>query len=186
MKVMKWSSLNGEMKFFINLAYLCRNIQHPMKEKIKNPFTILIIVFLAGSCYQPTRPAADSDVLLAADRDFSAMSEKEGMNAAFYAFAHDDAVVLHDGRAPLKGKELLKETYWSQADTSIVLTWEPVDADIAASGELGYTYGIYHYDLKDNETGIKGTYVTIWKKDDGGNWKFVLDAGTEGLTEGGL
>lgn len=186
MKMKICSLQKSEIEFFLNLAYLCSNIQQPMKEKIINPVAILMIIILAASCNQPTRPVTDSDVLLAADRDFSAMSEKAGMNAAFYAFSHDDAVVLHDGRAPLKGKELLKETYWSEADTGIILTWEPVDADIAASGELGYTYGIYHYDLKDNETGIKGTYVTIWKKDEGGNWKFVLDAGTEGLMEGGL
>ena len=27
----------------------------------------------------------------------------------------------------------------------------------------------------------EGTYVTIWKKDADGNWKFVLDTGNQGL-----
>jgi ketosteroid isomerase-like protein len=27
----------------------------------------------------------------------------------------------------------------------------------------------------------EGTYVTIWKKGQNGNWKFVLDTGNQGL-----
>jgi hypothetical protein len=27
----------------------------------------------------------------------------------------------------------------------------------------------------------KGTYVSIWKKDENGNWKWVLDTGNPGL-----
>lgn len=29
----------------------------------------------------------------------------------------------------------------------------------------------------------KGTYVSVWKKDNKGEWKFVLDSGNEGLDE---
>jgi ketosteroid isomerase-like protein len=53
---------------------------------------------------------------------------------------------------------------------------------VALSGELGYTYGIYEVRSRGGIKTIgEGTYVTIWKKDRQGNWKFVLDAGNEGL-----
>jgi len=29
----------------------------------------------------------------------------------------------------------------------------------------------------------KGTYITIWQKQANGNWKFVLDTGTQGLPD---
>jgi ketosteroid isomerase-like protein len=65
-------------------------------------------------------------------------------------------------------------------DSSVQMTWEPQGGDIAASGELGYTYGIY--ELRDGGDNVqRGTYVTIWKKQEDGKWKFVLDSGNQGL-----
>jgi ketosteroid isomerase-like protein len=29
----------------------------------------------------------------------------------------------------------------------------------------------------------KGTYLTIWEKQPDGSWKFVVDTGTQGLSE---
>ena len=63
-------------------------------------------------------------------------------------------------------------------DSAVVLSWEPIGGDVATSGELGYTYGIY--ELKDSVNVQKGSYVTIWKKVNG-KWKFVLDSGNQGL-----
>jgi ketosteroid isomerase-like protein len=36
-------------------------------------------------------------------------------------------------------------------------------------------------DQEGKELSENGTYVSIWKKDQFGNWKFVLDTGNEGL-----
>jgi hypothetical protein len=43
---------------------------------------------------------------------------------------------------------------------------------------LGYTYG--NYQLKMDTLIEKGTYVSIWKKDENGHWKYVLDSGNQG------
>jgi ketosteroid isomerase-like protein len=65
-------------------------------------------------------------------------------------------------------------------DSTVQLTWEPEGGDISTSGELGYTYGIY--ELKgSNDVVERGTYVTIWKKQEDGKWKFVLDSGNQGI-----
>ena len=61
----------------------------------------------------------------------------------------------------------------------IHLTWKPDGGEIATSGDLGFTYGIYKLEMKD--TVLKGTYVSIWKKQTDGKWKFVLDSGNEGI-----
>ena len=60
------------------------------------------------------------------------------------------------------------------------LTWVPIKADVARSGELGFTYGTYLLTIK-NIGKEEGTYCTIWKKDKNHSWKFVLDTGNEGL-----
>ena len=60
------------------------------------------------------------------------------------------------------------------------LTWAPVGADIADSGDLGYTYGTFEFRSKDKEgkpSAEHGKYTSIWKKQKDGSWKVVLDMG---------
>ncbi|MBL0146829.1 MAG: hypothetical protein IPP48_15010 [Chitinophagaceae bacterium] len=68
-----------------------------------------------------------------------------------------------------------------QNDKDYTLIWEPRGGDIAKSGEMGFTYGIYSLKPKTADTTIFGTYVSIWKKQADGTWRFVLDSGNEGL-----
>ena len=154
---------------------------------VKNGFNIMlfvIILILAGifSC-KKGGGSTNPDVLLQADRDFSAMSEKEGMFKAFLFFIADDGVILRDNAYPSKGKNTLREYYAGKSDSSFVLTWEPVCGDISAGKDLGYTYGIYTLRVKSSGEISKGTYVSVWKKQSEGTWKFVLDSGTQGLPE---
>ncbi len=46
--------------------------------------------------------------------------------------------------------------------------------------DLGYTYGYYTMTFKEDGSTQHGNYVSIWKKQAGGDWKFVLDTGNEG------
>ena len=120
-------------------------------------------------------------MLIKADRDFSAMSEKLGMHKAFLSFFADSGVMLRNNAYPLKGKGALAELFIKNSDTSFVLTWEPVFEKIAGSGELGYTYGIFTSTVRATGEVERGTYVTIWEKQNDGSWKFVLDTGNQGL-----
>jgi len=93
-------------------------------------------------------------------------------------------VLLRKNSFPIVGKAIIKEKFFSSSDSGYTLTWKPLYADIAQSGELGYTYGVYEFKAMDPEGKPiigTGTYVSIWKKDQLGNWKFVLDTGNEGL-----
>ena len=94
--------------------------------------------------------------------------------------------MLRKNNLPLEGIEALRASYQTFSDSGFVLTWKPLYADIAASGEIGYTYGIYTSTAIDSigtKTEKNGTYVSVWKKDNNGEWKFVLDSGNEGLGE---
>lgn len=52
--------------------------------------------------------------------------------------------------------------------------FEPVDADVSESGDLGYTYGKVKIESKDGNM-EKASYLRIWKRETGLNWKIVLD-----------
>ena len=100
------------------------------------------------------------------------------MKRAFIEYIDDEGVLLRPGHIPIIGANAID--YLSLVnDTAFILTWSPTGAGIAASGDLGYTYGIYNMAMKD--TVIKGTYVSIWKKQSDGKWKFMLDIGNEGI-----
>jgi ketosteroid isomerase-like protein len=53
-------------------------------------------------------------------------------------------------------------------------------ADISASGNLGYTYGLFNIHTTSGNLLGRGKYITIWKKQTDGTWKYVLDGGNEG------
>ena len=145
------------------------------------PF-ICFVLLLTFSCKQKknevmkTSPAE----IIKADEAFSKLSEKEGMKRAFIEYIDNEGILLRSNHLPIIGANAI-DFLSLVNDSSFKLTWNPLGAEIAASGELGYTYGVYNLALKD--TILKGTYVSIWKKQKDSTWKFVLDTGNEGITQ---
>ncbi len=52
--------------------------------------------------------------------------------------------------------------------------FEPLNADISQSGDLGYTYGKVRIESRDGNI-EKANYMRVWKRENGLNWKIVLD-----------
>ena len=153
--------------------------------KKKNGVNIMLFVFIINlilnlSCSETPKKSV-TGILLQTDRDFSAMSVKEGMFKAFLFYIAEDGVMLSDSSSPAKGKELLEKRFVGKTDTTFILSWEPLYEKISESGELGYTYGLHTNTDKTTGEITRGTYVTIWLKQANGSWKFVLDTGTQGL-----
>lgn len=117
--------------------------------------------------------------LIKVDKAFSDYSKAYGVNKAFVKFAHDSAIILRENSYPIIGKEAIKELF-SKPDKNYQLTWEPLDAKISQSNDLGFTYGIYTIRLTDSIK--KGTYVSVWQNTADG-WKYILDCGNDGLGE---
>ena len=154
--------------------------------KKKNGVNIMLFVFIINliiilSCSKSSKNQP-SDILLQTDRDFSTMSGNDGMFKAFLFYIAEDGVILRDNAFPSKGKEALKIRFTGKSDSDFILSWEPLSATISESGDLGFTYGIYTNTGKTTGEITKGTYVTIWQKQTDGNWRFVLDTGTQGLS----
>ena len=139
------------------------------------PIFFYTMIFLAG-CNSTT-----VEDLMKLDRDFSKRSTETGMKQAFLEFASDTAVLLQKNTMPVVGKTAIAKSYQVLVDTGFTLTWEPLAGDISKSGDLGYTYGIYTMVNRANKSSHKGKYVSIWKKQADGSWKWVLDVGNEGI-----
>lgn len=141
---------------------------------------IIIIIFFSSGC-KNLKMEANQEKLKLTDIEFSSFSVKYGINKAFVAFAANDAVLLKPSRMPIIGILAIEEYHHNENDKEIILSWKPSFAEVAESGELGYTYGFWKLSNKNDSLLREGTYVTIWKMQDDGTWKYVLDSGNSGL-----
>ncbi len=147
---------------------------------------VLFLLLVCGSCnlFRPEKTEAGLDEkikMMDADRAFSKLSEEKGMKAAFMEYIDSNGVLLKPGQYPILGADAI-DFLIQQDDSAYKLQWKPTRGVIAASGELGYTYGLYALQLPEKDTAVYGTYITIWKKQSDGSWKFVLNSGNEGVT----
>ena len=153
---------------------------------MKNLILILgFLLFSAYACYNKNDKEKMEEELYNADIEFSNLSKAEGRNASFIKYCDEEAVMLSPYSMPIEGKEFIVSKLLSKSDTSFSLTWQPINASVAESGELGYTYGLWNLELTDssgNRISEQGTYATVWRKNEKGEWKFVLDIGNEGLS----
>ena len=114
------------------------------------------------------------------DVDFAQMAEDKGFRKAFLEYMDDEAILLRDNYMPIIGADAVQ--YISSInDSTFTISWEPQGGDVAESGDMGFTYGLYL--LKTETEEQRGTYVTIWRKQKDGKWKYALDGGTQGVAE---
>ena len=133
---------------------------------------ILPLLLMTSIAAAPADLQSDLDSLVAAERAFARTSEEQGTKAAFLAFMDDGSILFRPG--PVPGRKWTEE----RPAPPGLLTWRPVKADIAKSGDLGYTTGPWEArKSKDDPNAAHGHYVTVWKKRADGSWKLVTDIG---------
>ena len=145
-------------------------------------FILIAMIFFSCQLNKKKNTEADRQDMLRADRDFSQLSEEKGMKTAFIEYIDSNGVLLRPNQLPIAGADAID--YLIQLnDSNYTLTWKPKTGVVAQAGDMGYTYGIYTLTPSEKDTLIYGTYISIWKKQADGRWKFVLDTGNEGIGE---
>jgi hypothetical protein len=148
--------------------------------KAMKPLYLITISLILTGCLPKENQEDLKKELMEADLAFSDMSKAEGMNKAFKTFSSDEAVLLREGSMPVVGRTEIDGLLDKTDDSPFVLTWEPLYARASRSGDLGYTYGLFAMAVESMDTTLRGTYVSIWAKENG-EWKWVLDTGNQGL-----
>lgn len=137
-----------------------------------------IALFGLAAC-EPQQSSFTGQDLMAVDSEFSDFSEANGPYAAWDKFLIEDVVGLPDGQDISWDKATALKAFAGFPETAS-LTWTPVGGEVAASGEIGYTYGRYvvHSTSPEGEPRESfGKYFTVWKLQADGSWKVVLDGG---------
>jgi uncharacterized protein (TIGR02246 family) len=114
-----------------------------------------------------------------ADRAFARDTAARGA-AGWASWFAEDGAQLVPGRE-VRGREAIEEFMSTAfADTSYSLEWEPSRASLSDAGDLGFTLGRYvsrRLDAQGQAVERTGTYLSIWRREEGGAWRVVVDTG---------
>lgn len=138
----------------------------------------LLALFLSACTKAPANLEAHRSALMQTSRDWAAAAASGDIEriAAFWA---DDAVVLPPDEPAVVGKEAIRAFLaQSMKIPGFTITWEPESATISESGDVGYLVEHNRVTFTDS-TGVThtqfGKAVTIWKRNEKGEWKCVVD-----------
>jgi ketosteroid isomerase-like protein len=130
---------------------------------------------------------ANAKVLAKLDDDWSkaAATRDPDRVASFYA---EDAIAYPPQEPAAIGRPAARKVWAAYfADKSFTISWKTVHAEVAKSGDLGYTTGTYEASFKgpdDKLVNEKGKYVCIWKKHKDGSWKAIHDMWNQNARQG--
>jgi ketosteroid isomerase-like protein len=136
----------------------------------------ILFIFLFLSHYAGAQKNIDG--LIRAEKDFAAYSAASNTKEAFLKFLDSTGIVFEKGQ-PVNGI-----ASWNKKEKRPgILNWHPRFAEIAASGDFGYTTGPWTFQPRTLSDSIvaRGQYSTVWHTDKNGDWKFLLDLGVGNL-----
>jgi ketosteroid isomerase-like protein len=147
--------------------------------------TITLLVLICfysfiSSCreQQENQSAKAKEDITKAEKDFETMAAEKGIAEAFWFFADSNAVIKRGNDSLIRGKEAIRNFYAAAYFKTASVKWSPDFVAASEDGNMGYTYGQYTWQSKDSSGTIKeshGVFHTVWKKQEGGSWKYVWD-----------
>jgi ketosteroid isomerase-like protein len=110
---------------------------------------------------------------------FCAMAQEKGLLAAFEHFAAPDVAFIDTDPRKYRGLEAVRQRMGAD-QPGVKLTWAASFTDVSDDGTLGYNYGRFESrrpgpDGKEIVRG--GFFLTIWKRQPDGSWRYVMDNG---------
>jgi ketosteroid isomerase-like protein len=139
---------------------------------MKNVLFTLLLLGAVVLVRAQTFKNKDLQSLVDAEVAFANLAKAKTNREAFLANVNAQSITLAE---EVKSTKVSWET---QKADSMWLNWYPSFADIAASGDLGYTFGPWDgHPNKKAPAEFGGQYITIWRKQSDGAWKIAIDAG---------
>ena len=145
--------------------------------------SIAVTFLLITACSHNVNIEAERQALLDADKAW-VNAAASGDVSKIKQYWTEDAINYFPGQKPAFGKaQILEIVKRNRSIPGFSLNWEPRDAVVSNSGDLGYTHGSYKMSFNDPEGNTltrAGNYVCIWKKQEDGSWKCVMESSVPG------
>ena len=116
--------------------------------------------------------------LMAADRAFNEATQARG-SSGWVSFFDPGGSMIQANRGEIRGLDAIGEAIAGLDEPGFTLAWEPLRAEGADDGTLGYTVGRYVSTvvLAADTIISRGLYVSIWRRQPDGSLKVVMDLG---------
>jgi ketosteroid isomerase-like protein len=143
---------------------------------IKAFFVAAICVALGGATAQaePIQYPPVVAQIAKVESDFDAYTHDHGQTKGFFTFSAPDAIGFHPQAERIHerlGAKLAQDN--SEADAPSKLRWRAWKVVVSPGEDMAYDMGPWTIDGTDKA----GWFLTIWKKQPDGSWKWVLDTG---------
>jgi ketosteroid isomerase-like protein len=129
----------------------------------------------------PATNAAENNLsgLVAAERGFAADAQTMGVRDAFVLHIAPDGLLFRPQPVRAKAWYDAHPAPPGAAASGSKLEWGPEYAEIASSGDFGFTYGPWRSTAKTDkgEQHAWGHFFSVWKRGDDGVWRNVVDHG---------
>jgi ketosteroid isomerase-like protein len=157
-------------------------MKHRCAHFVRLGIVFSVTLMFGCAAPQPSAPpdtrAADEAAIRKADMDWSNAAQAKQVES-WVAYYSSDAIVLPPNEKIATTKDAIHKTISDLlAAPGLSLKWEPAKVEVARSGEIGYSYGMYELTMNDpkgNPVADHGKYVEVWKKQADGSWKCAVD-----------
>ena len=154
---------------------------------MKTRLIFLLLLIVSFSCGTNNKPVSDAQkepikeiairTLTETDKSWcQSVSDLEG----FISFLDDEVVWYFCIFPALKGKDAVRSFYKKMfEDKTFSFTWTPERIDVSNCGDMGYIYGTYKVITSGSskqQQEITHNFATVWKKNNAGTWKVILEA----------
>lgn len=145
---------------------------------MRSTIYLMMIVLVAITAWaQKATTNSPLHSMVATERAFAQASADKGTRDSFLMFIAEDGILFRPTAVP--GKKWMLEHPVPVTENRPLLAWQPIFAEMAAAGDLGYTYGPWEFkqSIHDQKAVAFGHFATVWKKQADGNWRFAIDLG---------
>lgn len=89
------------------------------------------------------------------------------LEEAMDLFIAEDAIASPPDSETIRGRDTQKELFKAWLGTEgVLLDWEPIDAFVGPSGDMGYVEGLVRWKDPEGPQHL-GKYISVWVKQDG-------------------
>lgn len=150
-------------------------------------------ILACAACQKATAPApavdtaSETQAIETVEKGQLAAIGQKSADGATDLYAEDAVFIGDDGNAT-RGKEAIKGMFKEfLADPTLTLDYTPGAKTFSSSGDMAYSTASYTETYTDPKTKkpvtMKGTNLSVWKKQTDGSWKLVADSNPGGAAE---
>lgn len=145
---------------------------------MKNVFYLVFVFFTTQSCHtglEAIDQAKASQELMEVSRQWANSASPE----EFLSYWNDESILMEPGKPVVKGiKDITTALGQIMSTPGFGITWEPQEAFVSASGDIGYTIDrilVTYNDENNEQVKLFEKGVAVWHKQADGSWKNKID-----------